>query len=356
MRLDKINVFSGLISLSFFLSAQGLLITDADAAPRKKAKVANVYKKVSPKKTLDVMPSDSLTTIHGVPADVSFIVAEFEGRNFRILNQDMPHERRSPASTTKLMTLDIIFDELKAGRLSLTDRIVMTKEATHLERALLSRIYGVKSGQTFSVEEGIYSLLLLSSNDVALSFAVHIGGSEEGFVAMMNEKAKALGMTNSHFVNPHGLRDVNQYVTAHDMMKLALHQNLDQSEYSYYFSKLSFNFRGKKISSENALLASYRGADWSKTGYNFTGYQIVLSAVRDFMNEGQIVQRRIFGGFFGGVTPSQRFNCMGWLMDDGFKRIGADIQGSRFKFSEIGCTAKRNPKSPHSLAAGITPQ
>lgn len=120
------------------------------------------------------------------------------------------HERLEPASLTKVLTAVIA---LEKGNLD--DIITVTKEAKVTEsRATLC---GLKEGDTLTLNQALHALLIQSANDAANAIAIHLGGSLEGFAAMMNEKALALGATNSHFVNPHGLSDDNHYTTVYDL-------------------------------------------------------------------------------------------------------------------------------------------
>mgnify|MGYP003297070056 CR=1 FL=1 len=120
------------------------------------------------------------------------------------------HERLEPASLTKVLTAVIA---LEKGNLD--DIITVTKEAKVTEsRATLC---GLKEGDTLTLNQALHALLIQSANDAANAIAIHLGGSLEGFADLMNEKALALGATNSHFVNPHGLSDDNHYTTVYDL-------------------------------------------------------------------------------------------------------------------------------------------
>lgn len=120
------------------------------------------------------------------------------------------HERLNPASLTKVMTALVA---LKYGNTE--DTITVTDEAMITESG--ATLCGLEVGDQLTLNQALHALLIHSANDAAAAIAVHIGGSIEGFAELMNEEAVAIGATNSHFVNPHGLTADNHYVTAYDM-------------------------------------------------------------------------------------------------------------------------------------------
>ena len=120
------------------------------------------------------------------------------------------HERLNPASLTKVMTA---LCALKYGKL---DDILTATENVYVTESGAVKL-GVTAGDTMTMEQALYGLMLKSANDVANLVAEHIGGSVEGFVNLMNETAASIGATNTHFTNPHGLTDPEHYTTAYDM-------------------------------------------------------------------------------------------------------------------------------------------
>jgi len=135
------------------------------------------------------------------------------------LYQKSPCERMNPASTTKVMTAIVA---MKYGNLS--DMVTVTEEAIINEAG--SSMAGVKPGDVISLKDLLYGLLIPSGNDAANAIAVHVGGSIEGFVSMMNEEAKRLGATGTHFANANGLTDPDHYTTAYDLY-LMFHEALE---------------------------------------------------------------------------------------------------------------------------------
>lgn len=132
--------------------------------------------------------------------------------------QKNPCARMNPASTTKIMTAILA---LKYG--SLSDTVTVTEDAVITEAG--SSMAGVKPGDRISLEDLLYGLLIPSGNDAANAIAVHVGGSIEGFVSMMNEEAARLGATGTHFANANGLTDPDHYTTAYDLY-LMFHEAL----------------------------------------------------------------------------------------------------------------------------------
>lgn len=120
------------------------------------------------------------------------------------------YDRVYPASITKIMTALLV---LEHGNMD--DVITITPNDLSLEEG--SQMSGMAAGDTVTMEQLFHSLMIYSANDAAMAIAAHIGGTVDNFVAMMNEKAKSLGMTGTNFMNPHGLHDQNHYTTAYDV-------------------------------------------------------------------------------------------------------------------------------------------
>ncbi len=161
----------------------------------------------------------------------------FDVSNNRVIYAKNIHERLNPASLTKVMTALVA---IKYGNTE--DTIVCTQNVKIEESG--ATMCGLKEGDTLTLNQALHALLISSANDAAVAIAEHIGGSVEGFARMMNEEALAIGATNSHFVNPHGLTENEHYVTAYDMYLIMneamqyelFNQIIHMSEYStvYY--------------------------------------------------------------------------------------------------------------------------
>ncbi len=188
-------------------------------------------------------------------------------------------ERIPPASTSKLMTIYLLFDALKRGDVKLTDTFHVSKKAWSTQG---SKMF-VEINSDIKVEDLIRGIIIQSGNDACVVVAEGVAGSEEAFAERMTAKAKELGMNGSHFVDASGLPDPEQYMTAHDLAILARHLIDDFPDYYHYFSEKEFTWHGIKQGNRNPLL--YRqgsGVDGLKTGHTEeSGFSLVASAIRD---------------------------------------------------------------------------
>ncbi len=184
-----------------------------------------------------------------------------------------------PASMSKLMTLELVFQRLKDGRMKLTDTLPVSERAWRTQG---SKMF-VELGARIPVEDLIRGIIIQSGNDACVVVAESMGGTVEGFVDLMNKRAKELGLTQSHFVNPDGLPDPpGQLMSALDLAKLARHLIRDYPDYYHYFSEKSFVWHNITQPNRDLVLGSLPGADGLKTGHtDAAGYGITISAVRD---------------------------------------------------------------------------
>jgi D-alanyl-D-alanine carboxypeptidase len=196
----------------------------------------------------------------------------------RVLYAEEPDQSWYPASLTKLMTAYVVFGAVKAGRIKLDTPVPLSEKA----RGQPATRIGLKAGIPLNVEQAVRGLLLRSANDFAMALAELVGESEEGFAVMMNDAARRLGMTRTHFKNPHGLPDPEQQTTARDMAILALALHRDFPENAEFFSTMQFGIHRGTFYSQNDLLRTLEGADGMKTGFTCgAGYNIVASATRE---------------------------------------------------------------------------
>jgi D-alanyl-D-alanine carboxypeptidase (penicillin-binding protein 5/6) len=188
-----------------------------------------------------------------------------------------------PASMSKLMTIEVLFQRLKDGRVKLTDKFPVSEAAW---RTGGSKGF-VRVGDQLAVDDLIRRILIVSGNDACVVVAESLGGTVDGFVSIMNKRAKELGLSKSHFVNPDGLPEpAGQLMSAYDLAKLARHLIRDYPEYYHYFSERSYTTTdaGKPITqpNRNQVLDKFPGADGLKTGHtDLSGYGVTASAVRD---------------------------------------------------------------------------
>ncbi len=204
--------------------------------------------------------------------DAAFVIDANTGK---VLYESKADAHRHPASLTKMMTLYMLFDAMKAGKVKLSTRIPMSAFAAGKPPSKL----GIKPGQSITVETAIHALVIKSANDVAAAVGEHLGGSEAKFAAMMTRKARQLGMSRTTFRNASGLPDDAQVSTARDLSKLGMALREHFPQYYSYFGSQSWRFAGRTMRNHNRLVGTVTGVDGIKTGYiRDSGYNLVTSA------------------------------------------------------------------------------
>ncbi len=228
----------------------------------------------------------------------------------RVLYARSADAARAPASLTKVMTLYILFDQIKAGRMSLDDTMTVSARAATQEPSRL----GVKKGQTISVRDAIYALVVVSANDVAMVIAEHIGGTPDKFAQMMTKRARELGMRRTTFRNPSGLPDASQLTTARDMAILSRAIMRNHPRMYDYFRTTSFSYKGRTIRTHNRVLTSLSGANGIKTGYTrASGFNLTTSAERN--------GKRLIGVVMGGDSWKSRDDEMKTMLEAWFAQL-----------------------------------
>jgi serine-type D-Ala-D-Ala carboxypeptidase (penicillin-binding protein 5/6) len=185
-----------------------------------------------------------------------------------------------PASMSKLMTLELLFQRLHDHRLKLTDTFPVSERAWR-ERS--GSVCFVNIGDHISIENLIRCVIIMSGNDSCITIAEGVGGTVENFVSMMNDRAKQLGLKNSHFVNPNGLdQPPGQLMSVYDLAMLARHLIKAYPELYHYFSERDFVWSNIHQHNRNLVLDKFPGADGLKTGHlEASGYGITVSAVQN---------------------------------------------------------------------------
>ena len=240
--------------------------------------------------------------VQGGPAMV------FDAGNSKIVYAEDPDRLWHPASLTKMMTAYLTFEAIKAGVITLKSELIVSAEA---HRQPPSKI-GLPIGGKMSVELGLKTLIVKSSNDVAVMLAEGISGTEPDFVARMNDTAKRLGMTKSRFYNPNGLPDARQVVTARDMALLAQALLKEYPEHAHYFAMPNVRIGKRRLRSHNDLLRTFDGANGMKTGFICaSGYNVVASAVRD--------GRQLIAVVLGAKSSGLRRQRASDLLEHGFQ-------------------------------------
>ena len=209
-----------------------------------------------------------------------------------------------PASLTKIMTLYILFDELRLNNININDRIFFSKHATYQQPSKL----GIGEKDFITVDELIDSLIIKSANDAAVAIAEKISGTEKKFVIKMNDYAKKLDLQNTNFANPHGLPNRANLSTAYDIFKLSSRIIIDFPEHLHRFKKTKVKIKGKNYTTHNTLLKKYDHYIGLKTGYTRkSGFQISLLSTNG--------DKYLLGIYFGGNSAKERNNKINFLMN-----------------------------------------
>jgi D-alanyl-D-alanine carboxypeptidase (penicillin-binding protein 5/6) len=229
----------------------------------------------------DLLPSG--LPVHGAaapppPAISAQAAVVLDAETGRVLYGLDEHRRRSPASTTKIMTAILALENRP-----LDDYVVAESDAISMSAAG-SSVMGLTPGTQISMRDLLYGLMLPSGNDAALDLARAIDGSVPGFVERMNARAQELRLVNTHFRNPHGLSGKGHYSSAYDLAMLARYAMANE-EFRRIVSTQSYHLNPPSdydLNNGNSLLAKYPGADGVKIGWTeHAGWTFVASAVRD---------------------------------------------------------------------------
>ncbi|PID67022.1 MAG: serine-type D-Ala-D-Ala carboxypeptidase [Gammaproteobacteria bacterium] len=199
----------------------------------------------------------------------------------RVLAHERATEHLDPASITKLMTAYATYKALEKGKLTMDDITIISANVRNMTEG--SRMF-LERGSRVSIRDLLHGLVIQSGNDAAVALAEAVSGSEEKFVALMNQYAKALGMTNSHFKNVTGLTEPGHYMSARDIATLAHAIISEFPEHYKLYKEKSFTWNNISQGNRNVLLLTDPSVDGLKTGYTeAAGYCLTTSAKRDNM-------------------------------------------------------------------------
>jgi D-alanyl-D-alanine carboxypeptidase (penicillin-binding protein 5/6) len=236
----------------------------------------------------------------------SYILTDFNSG--RVLAEKDADKRVAPASLTKIMTVYVVYRELKAGHLTLNEKVTVSQNAWHTGG---SKMF-IEVNKQVTVEELLQGVIIQSGNDASVALAEHVAGSEQTFATMMNEQAARLGMTNSHFENSMGLPTPNHYSTARDLATLAQALIKEFPEYYRWDSQKEFTYNNITQQNRNQLLWRDESVDGVKTGYTEeAGYCMVASAKKEDM--------RLISVVMGTASPNARSNESQSLLNYGFR-------------------------------------
>lgn len=230
---------------------------------------------------------------------------------------DAPVEQ---ASLTKLMTGYLVFDALRAKKITLEQKLPVSERAWKMPG---SRMF-IDPKMQVPVDDLLKGMIVQSGNDATMALAEGVGGTAENFVRLMNEQAKALGMKGTAYKNPEGLTEPGHVTTARDLATLATRLIHDFPEYMHYYSTKKYSYPGTPASNSNnrnSLLFRDPTVDGLKTGHTAAaGYCLVATAKRDFPNLGQ---RRLLSIVLGAASENARANESQKLLNWGYTAFDA---------------------------------
>ena len=285
----------------------------------------------------------------------SAILVELNSGN--VLYEKDADTARRPASVTKLMTMLLTFEAIDSGSLKLSDTITVSEHAADMGG---SQVY-LEPGEKQSVEDILKCMVVSSANDAAVAMAEKIGGSEQGFVAMMNEKAAFLSMTNTHFENACGLEADGHLMSARDIAILSreiLLKHPGVTDYTTIWTDTITHHtaRGDSefgLANTNKFLKKYEGANGLKTGYtSAAGFSMSATATRNGTTLIAVVM--------GSKTKDIRYKDAAALLDYGFSNCKPYVDenvsdGKNYLKIKDGTKSKiaiDTPKAFHTVVVG----
>ncbi|NOJ48860.1 D-alanyl-D-alanine carboxypeptidase family protein [Bradyrhizobium archetypum] len=217
----------------------------------------------------------AVVTPRAAQAEALLVVEADTGKVLQADNATMPWY---PASVTKIMTAYVTLKAVKEGRLSLDTLLTVSPVAASQSPSKM----GFPPGTQVTIDNALKMMMVKSANDMAVVLAEGVGGSVDGFSAMMNQTAQKLGMTQTSYVNPNGLPADGQVTSARDLAILARAVIRDLPEYEYFMHIPSIRYGRRVTQNFNKLIGRYPGADGFKTGFICaSGYNLVASATRN---------------------------------------------------------------------------
>ena len=258
------------LRIALVLAAAALLATGLGCQP---ASAARGHSK--PKPTAAAQAPAKPTAGMETQATHAFVMEVETGT---VLLDKAADERMPPASMSKIMTAYVVFDMLKQGRAKLEDDLPVSERAWRLQG---SKMF-VPIGGRIKIDDLLKGVIIQSGNDACLVLAEGLAGSEEAFVELMNQKAKEIGLQDSHFANVDGLPSPDHWMTARDLATLSIRTIKDFPEYYHYYGQMDYEFNNIRQGNRNPLLYKGVGADGLKTGHTEeAGYSLTASVKRE---------------------------------------------------------------------------
>ena len=268
----------------------------------------------------------------------------FEPYSGTVLHAEDPDAQWFPASLTKLMTAYVTFQALKAGTVTPDTKVICSRIAALQTPSKL----GLPVGGSITLDVALKVLIVKSANDVAVMIAEAVAGSQDAFIARMNEAAQHLGMTRTHFANVNGLPDERQVTTARDLAKLARAIIVEFPEHADLFSLIQVQVGKKTMRTHNSLLVSFPGADGMKTGFICeSGFNVVASATRG--------GRKLVAVVLGEPSVASRNDRATDLLEKGFTRyFWKSLFGTSLDGLAIQASLSDTPTHLRDTVCGVT--
>ena len=258
----------------------------------------------------------------------------FDARTGEVVARQNADQAWYPASVTKLMTVWVTLQAIRAGRIRPSSPVPMTATASRQPPSKM----GFKVGEVVTVDNALKIIMVKSANDVAWALAEAVGGSKEAFVGEMNRQARLLGMRSTHWGNPNGLPDPTQVTTARDLGLLARALLREFPEASGLWHLPAIQIGDTVIHNHNHLLDRFPGADGMKTGFICSsGFNVVASATRG--------DRRLVAVVLGSRSARTRAELAAELFTKGFEGPSAGNIFGRFSAPETLDQMARGPES-----------
>jgi D-alanyl-D-alanine carboxypeptidase len=252
-----------------------------------------------------------------------------------VLHQEEATRPWYPASLSKLMTAYTVFRAIRDGRLDLDTPIVISARAARMAPSKI----GYPPGTLVSVDDALKMLMVQSANDIAVALAEGVSGSVEAFAVEMNARSRALGMLQSHWVNPNGLPDTAQVSSARDMAVLARAILGEFPQYAGLFRIHAIQSGKRIMRTHNSLVYRYPGADGMKTGFICaSGFNVVATATRN--------GRKLITVVLGSPSVKDRTKEAADLFEDGFRSAGGGFYSAATTIDDL-------PRSPYTTATEI---
>ena len=243
-----------------------------------------------------------------------------EQNSGKILDEHNIHERLHPASVTKVMSLLLIMEALDSGKITLDTQIPCSSNAASMGG---SQIW-LDTTETLSVNDMLKAIAVVSANDCVMALSEYLGGTEEGFVQMMNNRAKELGMNDTTFKNCHGLDEDEHLTSAHDIALMSRELLMNHPSITNYSTIWTDTLRAGKsaLSNTNKLVRNYAGCTGLKTGSTFLAlFNLSASATRDGLSLIAVVMKA--------PTSALRFSNAASLLDYGFSNYSYKSFGNQ---------------------------